>query len=120
MSAWYVQIGDKNGNEMIAPSGKPQCLWFPVAKFTCEADAFAYVRKHFTGITPLKAYQSDEERMVRPVPSQWYLYGTNRMKLEIEAGLRPHSDYLQPPIDLESLNPQTRKGKSLWRKRILS
>jgi hypothetical protein len=36
----------------------------------------------------------------KPVPLDWIQYGTDRMKAEIDAGLRPHSDYLLPPLEL--------------------
>ena len=121
MPAWFVVIGDKNGNEIIAPSGRTQMIWIPDAKFNTDIEAMDYVRRHFNAVVPLRAYQSDESPgVLRPCPAKWYLYGTNRLHAEIKAGLRPPTDTLQPPIDLESLNPQPRKGKSLWRKRILS
>lgn len=121
MAAWYVVIGDKNGSALVAPSGKEQRLWFPQADFQSESDAFAHVRLYFHAVTPLRAYQSDEQPgIVLPTPAAWYEFGTNRLRAEIEAGLRPDTDTIQPPIDLDSQSPQARKGKVLWRKRILS
>lgn len=34
----------------------------------------------------------------KPVPVDWFLFGTDRMKAEIDAGLRPFSEYLLPPL----------------------
>jgi hypothetical protein len=121
MPAWFVVIGDKQGNPLIAPSGREQKLWFPEASFQSEADATAHVTKHFRNVTPLRAYQSDEQPgIVHSIPAKWYEFGTNRLKAEIDAGLRPPTEFLQPPLNLESLNPTARKGKVLWRKRTLS
>lgn len=121
MPAWFVVIGDKKGNPLIAPSGKEQRLWFPEAKFQSDVEAMEYATRHFHAVTPLRAYQSDESPgIIRACPAQWYLFGTNRMKAEIEAGLRPPSEFLLPPLDFDSLTPNPRKGKSLWRKHTLS
>ena len=37
---------------------------------------------------------------MRPIPFDWYEYGTTRMKEEIDAGLRPFSETLLPPIHI--------------------
>jgi hypothetical protein len=47
----------------------------------------------------------------KPIPVDWYLWGTNRMRAEIDAGLRPFSDTIQPPIPIPKRPPT-----SLWKK----
>ena len=41
------------------------------------------------------------------VPVDWFRWGTDRMRAEIDAGLRPHSDYLLPPIELVNRRAQS-------------
>lgn len=42
--------------------------------------------------------------IVRPVPPAWFGFDTTRMKAEIDAGLRPYTDTLEPP--LEGVDPE--------------
>lgn len=42
----------------------------------------------------------------KPVPLDWFIFGTDRMRAEIDAGLRPFSEYLLPAIQLpQNLRP---------------
>lgn len=118
---WRVYVGDKNGNEIIDPVTKrPRYIYYPDAQRFCnEAEVMAYTKVHFHNITPLRAVQTEEATgILVSVPAAWHEWGTNRMKAEIEAGLRPHSDYLLPPLELGFDLPQTpTERKSFWPRR---
>lgn len=118
---WRVYVGDLSGNEIIDQiTRRPRYIQYPNAQQFCnEAEAKAHTKKFFRNITPLRAVQTDEmPGIITAVPKEWYGFGTNRMKAEIEAGIRPHSDYLLPPIVIEI--PQPKERVSLWRKRLSS
>lgn len=119
MSTPYrVYIGDLKGNEIIDPVTKrPRYIFFPDVEFFCnEAQVLDYCKRHFRNVTPLRVVQTGEQPLiVTPIPPEWHAFGTNRMKAEIEAGFRPYSEYILPPLDFESPIPKERK--SFFRKR---
>lgn len=61
---------------------------------------------HNLDLTDLKCEQNDSPPLiVRPVPPAWFGFDTTRMKAEIDAGLRPYTDTLEPPLDGVDVEP---------------
>ncbi len=108
---WYVLMGDAAGNPLMKKSGKgEQTYVLQYAAFKDPEEVMAHVREHYCRTVdpkfftkPLKAWASnDDPGILTPIPMQYVLFGTSRMHAEIEAGLRPPSDVLLPPIEFDS------------------
>ena len=100
---WYVMIGDAAGNPLIDPiTRRPKLIVMPDAKFADGTAAMEHVRGHYRNVCPIRAWQTDQPpdaRATHRIPERWFELGTNRMHREIELGLRPYSEFLEPPLE---------------------
>lgn len=93
-------------------NGKDARGWTSGSRMLTEEDVKQEIIRYFhnVDVTEFKCERKDDPPLiVRPPPASWYLYGTTRMKAEIEAGLRTHSDTLLPPIDGVNHEPLIKK-----------
>src|ERR1019366_2023463 len=119
---WWCLLGDVNGNVLLAPSGREQVLIFDLAAFSDPESVLLHVEAHYCRsadprfkVIALKAWASDKDPgTLREAPKEWFTFGTSRMQAEIDAGLRPQSSILLPPLEL-SIDPETTptRGKGL-------
>lgn len=107
---WIILMGDGRGNEIIMPSGRPLRYVLKYGAFKDPEEVRQHVIAHYcrggidpeNAIQPLKIWASKEDPGPRTmVPANYTQFGTDRQRAETDAGLRPHSDFLQPPIQFQ-------------------
>jgi hypothetical protein len=94
MYQWNWLIKTKQGKERTGYTESP---WIATPQQLHD-----HLKAHFHAVvfTDFKCEQGPCKKIMRPIPFDWYEYGTTRMKEEIDAGLRPFSETLLPPIHI--------------------
>jgi hypothetical protein len=64
-----------------------------------------------------KCEQGPPRRILKPVPFEWFCFGTDRLKLEIDAGIRPFTDTI-PDNYMNELSPLMIEQKPIQRNLI--
>lgn len=78
------------GSQIVTPEQARMVAAMAFAHLDCSPSVFKCERR--------EGEQPPVNR--EAVPVDWFLHGTTRMKEEIDAGLRPFSEYLLPPIQV--------------------
>jgi hypothetical protein len=102
-------------------SGKVFTGWTSGSRMKSPAILQAHLRSHYRSLdfSQLKCERQDKRPLiVRPMPKDTVEFGTTRMRMEIDAGLRPFSSQLLPPLEHggEIIIPTNQKLiKPTWR-----